>query len=174
MPEEPDKDVYPEPPSRTPVSDKQTALPNPAIIVGTLFHYVVDGPVTILHDWIERQQSRNKFYYYHKTFRRVPDITECDVNDYTCCFEAEMQWKRDHQVDQEIVKIVQERMRACQQREGHSYIQNCAKELEQFAQTAKSYQARYGDLGAFGNARKCLMKQKHRMIAERKAAAEAS
>lgn len=45
-------------------------------------------------------------------------------------------------VDQEIVKVVQERMRACQQREGSSYLQNCAKEIQQFSEATKNFQLR--------------------------------
>lgn len=45
-------------------------------------------------------------------------------------------------VDQEIVKVVQERMRACQQREGSSYEQNCAEEMKQFNDVTKNYQSR--------------------------------
>lgn len=46
MPEDHDKDVYPEPPRQTPVVDKQTVLPNPALILSKLFYYSVDVPVT--------------------------------------------------------------------------------------------------------------------------------
>ncbi|XP_072124740.1 NADH dehydrogenase [ubiquinone] 1 beta subcomplex subunit 10 [Mobula birostris] len=170
MPEDGDKDVYKQPASRTPVVDKQTALPNPAFIASKLFYYAVDLPVTTFREWVERQQQKNKFYYYHQNFRRVPDLTDCQLGDYLCYYEAEMQWRRDYKVDQEIIKILQERLRACQQREGNSYVQNCAKELDQFKEAAKGYESRYGDLGAYASSKKCLMKQKHRMIEERKKA----
>ncbi|KAF3846421.1 hypothetical protein F7725_003499 [Dissostichus mawsoni] len=92
-------------------------------------------------------------------------MIDCEHGDYLCYYEAEMQWRRDYKVDQEIVKVVQERMRACYQREGSSYLQNCAKEIEQFEETSNNFQLRYGDLGAYASGRKCLMKQKERMMA---------
>lgn len=46
-------------------------------------------------EWIERWQNRNKFYYYHQKFRRVPDLSQCLEGDYLCYYEAEAQWRRD-------------------------------------------------------------------------------
>ncbi|XP_029293929.1 NADH dehydrogenase [ubiquinone] 1 beta subcomplex subunit 10 [Cottoperca gobio] len=165
MPTDYDKGAYPEPPRKTPVVDKQTTLPNPAVILSKLFYYSVDVPVTTFRDAVDSIRSKNKSIYYHQKFRRVPDLIECQQGDYVCYYESEMQWRRDYKVNQEIVKIVQERMRACQQREGPSYQQNCAKEIQQFDETSGNFQICYGDLGAYGSGRKCLMKQKERMIA---------
>ncbi|KAM3863877.1 NADH dehydrogenase [ubiquinone] 1 beta subcomplex subunit 10 [Diretmus argenteus] len=166
MPSDFDKDAYPEPPRQTPVSEKETALPNPALIVSKLFYYSVDLPVTTVRGFIESIQANNKAVYYHQKFRRVPDLTDCQEGDYVCYYEAEMQWRRDFKVDQEIVKVIQERMRACHQREGASYNQNCAKEIQNYEEVTKAYQSRYGDLGAYASGRKCLMKQKERMAAQ--------
>ncbi|XP_071616825.1 NADH dehydrogenase [ubiquinone] 1 beta subcomplex subunit 10 [Heliangelus exortis] len=174
IPEDPDWKAYKVPPTRTPVSERITSVPNPVNIFQTVFNYVVDAPVTFVREWIERQQAKNKFYYYHQKFRRVPDLSECLEGDYLCYFEAEAQWRRDRMVDQEIVEIIRERVGACKQREGPNQLQNCAKEMELLVQVTKAYQDRYGDLGVHGNARSCLMKQKHRMMEEMKKKAAAS
>ncbi|NWR90364.1 NDUBA dehydrogenase, partial [Furnarius figulus] len=170
MPEDHDWEAYKVPPTRTPDVQSTAPVPNPISFLQTLFGYVLDTPVTFVREWIERQQSKNKYYYYHQKFRRVPDLSECLEGDYLCFFEAEAQWRRDRMVDQEIVEIVRERLGACKQREGPNQFQNCAKEAELLKQVTKAYQDRYGDLGYHGNARTCLMKQKHRMMEERKAA----
>ncbi|XP_070617037.1 NADH dehydrogenase [ubiquinone] 1 beta subcomplex subunit 10 [Erythrolamprus reginae] len=138
-----------------------------------VFYYTVERPVTLYKEFIERLRSDKKIYYYHREYRRVPDITECMEDDYLCIYEAEQQWKRDWHVDQEIVKIVRERAGACQVREGVNAAENCAKDRKLFKDVSKAYRDRYDELGGFGTARRCLMKQKHRMIAERKAQAEA-
>ncbi|CDQ84555.1 unnamed protein product [Oncorhynchus mykiss] len=95
MPSDYDKDAYPEPPRQTPIVDKQTTLPNPALILTKLFYYSVDLPVTTFRELVEGIHSGNKYNYYHQKFRRVPELTECTEGDYTCYYEAEMQWRRD-------------------------------------------------------------------------------
>ncbi|XP_043089759.1 NADH dehydrogenase [ubiquinone] 1 beta subcomplex subunit 10 [Puntigrus tetrazona] len=166
MPRDHDKDVYPEPPTRTPVVESKSVLPNPAVILSNIFYYSVDVPVTAFRDFVDGIQSGRKSPYYHQKFRRVPELTQCKEGDFLCYYEAEMQWRRDFKVDQEIVRVIQDRLRACNQREGASYKQNCRDEISQFHSVSKSFQSRYGDLGAYGSARKCLMKQKERMMAE--------
>nr|XP_020669697.1 NADH dehydrogenase [ubiquinone] 1 beta subcomplex subunit 10 [Pogona vitticeps] len=126
-------------------------------------------------EWIERQRANNRIYYYHRKFRRVPELTECLEDDVVCHYEAEMQWKRDFLVDQQILKIIKDRVGHCKALHGENADQKCAKEVQHYKDVIKIYWNKYGDLGAYGTARKCLMKQKEQMIAERKArkAAEA-
>ena len=40
-------------------------------------------------------QSRSKLQYYHRHYRRVPTIDECEVGDHLCFYEANEQFRRD-------------------------------------------------------------------------------
>ena len=53
---------------------------------------------------VEPYRNKNKTYYYHRQYRRVPEIDECDVNDHACFMEANAQFKRDKWVQGSSVK----------------------------------------------------------------------
>jgi len=48
MPEDRDWEAYKVPPTRTPVSERITSVPNPVTIFQTVFNYVIDAPVTFV------------------------------------------------------------------------------------------------------------------------------
>jgi len=51
--------------------------------------------------------------WYHRRFQRVPGIETCYMDDVVCREEAHWQFMRDKMVDQEIVKILRDRMNDC-------------------------------------------------------------
>jgi len=48
---------------------------------------------------IEPVQKGSKTTYYHRRYRRVPTIDECEIGDPVCYFEANEQFKRDRLVE---------------------------------------------------------------------------
>jgi NADH dehydrogenase (ubiquinone) 1 beta subcomplex subunit 10 len=39
--------------------------------------------------------SNKDNHYYHRKFRRIPSIDECEVGDEVCFYETNQQFKRD-------------------------------------------------------------------------------
>ncbi|XP_071813426.1 NADH dehydrogenase [ubiquinone] 1 beta subcomplex subunit 10-like [Apostichopus japonicus] len=143
--------------------------------VNKLVYYTVDGPVTAIRGFIERQhEKREPFYYYHRRYRRVPGVEDCLEGDHVCIYEADMQFKRDRKVEQQIINLLREELNVCFRTEGVNAHQLCKKELEDFEQASDNYETKYGELGYASTSFRCLMKQKQRMMRERQQEKEAA
>ncbi|XP_030840198.1 NADH dehydrogenase [ubiquinone] 1 beta subcomplex subunit 10 [Strongylocentrotus purpuratus] len=140
--------------------------------IGNAFYYTIDAPVTFVRDFVDSQRKRSPYYYYHQRFPRVPSIEECAVDDYVCMYEGNMQYKRDRLVDMEILKHLQKVLADCNLMEGPNAKQSCKAQLAEYEEAADGYQGKYGELGGTGNAVKCMMKQKARLMEERRKARE--
>ncbi|XP_037959627.1 NADH dehydrogenase [ubiquinone] 1 beta subcomplex subunit 10 [Teleopsis dalmanni] len=128
---------------------------------------VIYGPVTWFRETIV-EPNQQKYPWYHKQFRRVPTIDECYTDDVVCRFEADQQFRRDRMVENEIVSILRQRFEDCVFYEAPDELERCKSIKEQYDKAAENWFIKYGDLGAYGNAKIAYMKQKHRMIWERR------
>lgn len=131
---------------------------------------VLDTPVTKFREtFVDPIREKNRSYYYHRRFRRVPTIDECDISDEVCKWEANEQYKRDRLVDSEILSILRNRRIQCEVYYGRADMdEKCKKTVEDYEEASGNWFAKYGDLGAIDNVVNAYMKQKHRMIFERR------
>lgn len=113
-------------------------------------------------------KNRSSYNWYHRQFRRVPTIDECYTDDIVCYIEANEQFKRDRMVDNEILNILRQRQEDCVMYEGPNHKEKCAPLREAYEKAAENWFIKYGDLGVYGNVKDAYMKQKHRMIWERR------
>ncbi|XP_023240060.1 NADH dehydrogenase [ubiquinone] 1 beta subcomplex subunit 10-like [Centruroides sculpturatus] len=128
--------------------------------------YMIDAPVTWAREKIVA--NRPKYYYYHEKFRRVPTIDECEIGDVLCYYEANEQYKRDKAVDTEILNLLRLRRDDCVFYESPDHKENCKKVLADYEEAALNWFIKYGDLSGYATVRDCYMKQKHRLIWERR------
>ena len=128
--------------------------------------YTLDGPVTLFREKIV-EPNQKKYPWYHQKFRRVPSIEECHERDIGCYYEANSQFHRDMLVEQEIVAILRRRYEDCCWTNFEEKT-ICADLLKTFNEVSTAYFIKYGDLGAKINVLDAFMKQKHRMLWERR------
>ena len=95
-----------------------------------------------------------------REYERVPDLSEVDPEDYVAYTKAKHQWVRDRlamstaslmhvivsphphrAVDLEVVKILRERMKDCQRREGVNHPQNCRDHTIAYMTALRKYQS---------------------------------
>ncbi|XP_046741140.1 NADH dehydrogenase [ubiquinone] 1 beta subcomplex subunit 10 [Diprion similis] len=128
---------------------------------------ILDAPVTFFREKIVVPNQQH-YPWYHQKFRRVPTIDECYMDDPVCSYEANIQFKRDKLVESDIMNILRQRFEDCALYEGHDHMTKCQHIWDQYNEATTNWFIKYGDLGAYGHTRDAFMKQKHRMIWERR------
>ncbi|KAI6238158.1 NADH dehydrogenase [ubiquinone] 1 beta subcomplex subunit 10 [Aphelenchoides fujianensis] len=130
--------------------------------------YLIDWPVTFVREkLIEPLNDRFRKPYYHRKLTRVPDIDQCGVNDKACIYEANEQFRLDKLVDTYIMNILKIRTNRCITYHD-PYLAPCAPLMEEFEEAELNWFIKYGELGSEAEAVDVYMKQKHRMIWERR------
>lgn len=137
------------------------------------------------------EPNQKKYPWYHQSFRRVPTIDQCYTDDQTCVFEANQQFRRDKMVENEILSILRQRFEDCMLYEAPDHVEKCTSILRTYEKAAENWFTKCkrkfiktfhnsliyinvciffadGDLGGYGDAKTAYMKQKHRMIWERR------
>lgn len=71
------------------------------------------------------EPNQKKYPWYHQQFQRVPTIDQCYMDDVCCQYEADMQFKRDKLVDNEILSILRQRFEDCVQYESPDHVAKC-------------------------------------------------
>jgi len=120
---------------------------------------------------VEPFRPTESYPWYHRRFQRVPTIDECYMDDAVCKREANLQYFRDRGVEQAIVKLLYQRFNDCVIYEYPDVNDEggvCNQIREQYDLAAKNWYIKYGDMGVHHKAEDALMKQKHRMIWERR------
>ncbi|OAD54920.1 NADH dehydrogenase [ubiquinone] 1 beta subcomplex subunit 10 [Eufriesea mexicana] len=112
--------------------------------------------------------NQQKYPWYHQKFQRVPTIDECGELDIVCRLEAQMQFERDKMVDDEIVHITRQRYQQCSWCYGADSNKYCSDYRKVYENTAAAWFIKYGDMAYPINVVEAFMKQKHRMIWERR------
>ncbi|WKX90280.1 hypothetical protein Q1695_009265 [Nippostrongylus brasiliensis] len=132
-------------------------------------HKAFDAPATWFRESIvEPMNNRNRLPYYQRKLSRVPEIDECGVNDKACFFEANEQFRLDKMVDGFILQTLRGRVDRCINYNESSNLQACAKVIEDLEENELNFFIKYGELGSEADVRDAYMKQKHRLIWERR------
>jgi len=113
-------------------------------------------------------QDKYALPYYHRKISRVPTIDKCAANETACIWEANEQYRLDKSVDYNILKILRRQFERCIDRQPSNSMAPCAPAIELYEENELNFFIKYGELGTNADVRDAYMKQKHRMIWERR------
>lgn len=139
----------------------------------SIMNTMLTGPARTFREKIVEPNQGPEYPYYHKRYRRVPTIDECHLSDYVCFEEANLQYRRDKMVEGEIMQILAGRLKDCitYNKAGLDRTDPnnaCQEARETWEKAQSNYYIKYGDMPWYATARDVLMKQKHRLVWERR------
>jgi len=134
---------------------------------------VYTGPPRWFREKIVEPNQGPEYPYYHRRFRRVPSIDECYLHDYVCREEADEQYRRDKLVEGSILQILGGRLNDCILYNGKGLDREdpnnaCREFKETYEKAQVNFYIKYGDMPWWAGSKDALMKQKHRMVWERR------
>jgi len=128
---------------------------------------IFDGPASFFRGIVNK--TRSDYPYYHRKYPRVPTVDQCGFGDNVCLHEANEQFLRDRKVDKYITQILAERVKQCYINEGHfDGFEKCRQLDDDYERALTNYYIKYGDLAAHATVIDAYMKQKHRLIWQRR------
>jgi len=131
---------------------------------------VFDGTICFVREKIaEPLHDKYRMPYYQRKITRVPEIDMCGVNDHSCIYEANEQYRLDKMIDWNILNVLKVRVDQCAfYYRDHPTKHQCAQLIEDAEEADLNFFIKYGELGAESDVRDAYMKQKHRMVWERR------
>jgi NADH dehydrogenase (ubiquinone) 1 beta subcomplex subunit 10 len=133
---------------------------------------LVDGPVTWFRETVVLP-NRKGLKYYHQEFPRVPTVDQCYTDDIACIFEAHEQFRRDKKVESTMISILRNRYSDCLFYNTVDEAEKCDSIKKEYEENVDNWFIKYGDLNPYCSVIDAFMKQKHRMIFERRQAEKA-
>jgi len=134
---------------------------------------MLTGPVRWFRETVVEPNQGPEYPYYHRRFRRVPTVDECYLHDYVCQTEANDQYQRDKMVEGSMLQILSGRLTDCVMYHRSSLDRddpaNACEEIKKTFEKAQSnFYIKYGDMPYYATSKDVLMKQKHRLVWERR------
>ncbi|XP_074600215.1 NADH dehydrogenase (ubiquinone) PDSW subunit [Brevipalpus obovatus] len=132
---------------------------------------IFEAPVEWFHDKVVIPNRRTDLVYYHKKYKRVPTADTCYMDDFACRYEANQQYLRDRQIDDEIMEILRDRMKECFTYHGGWYAEHAYRLCEGLQRDALqaevNFKIKYGN-GQCGapTATRAYLRQRIRMTRE--------
>lgn len=148
---------------------------SPVKILGRRLADVIRKPAHWIRQNVVEPNRGPKYYWYHRRYPRALPVDECYVDDQACLYEANQEFRRNFLVDRQTLELLRYRRDACAfwnlTTENRNFPSDkCQDLIDTFNREELNFFTKYGDMQYASTVVQAYMKQKNRMIMERRRA----